>query len=132
MKRFLAIIFAATLVSTQVFAGNPERAGQAGATQLLINSWARSAGYNGINIGSVYGIESIIDGQDLIDLDALYPEVEPNFYQASRSMVDYIYWGLPSTPEFSISNMPSWFKMDNVSDGSETHLEKYEVEGLVI
>lgn len=42
------------------YAGNPERAGQAGATQLLVNSWARNSGYNGINIGSCYGIESVI------------------------------------------------------------------------
>ena len=42
-----------------VQAGNPERAGQAGATQLLINSWARSSGMNGMNYGSGNGIEAL-------------------------------------------------------------------------
>lgn len=42
------------------FAGNPDRAGQAGATQLLINPYARSSGIGGINIANTYGIESII------------------------------------------------------------------------
>ncbi len=32
-------------------AGNPDRAGQAGATELLINPWARSTGWNGANSG---------------------------------------------------------------------------------
>jgi len=44
----------------QALAGNPERAGQAGATQLLVNSWARSSGFNGINISNTSGIESVI------------------------------------------------------------------------
>ena len=61
MKKFLISgLFVLATVST-VFAGNPERAGQAGATQLLVNSWGRSSGFNGINIGSTYGIESVIN-----------------------------------------------------------------------
>jgi len=43
------------------FAGNPERAGQAGGTQLLINPWARSSGLNGLNLASSSGIESVIN-----------------------------------------------------------------------
>ena len=39
-------------------AGNPDRAGQAGAPELLINPWARSSGWNGINSASVRGLES--------------------------------------------------------------------------
>jgi hypothetical protein len=39
-------------------AGNEDRAGQAGATELLINPWARSSGWGGINIASVNGLES--------------------------------------------------------------------------
>lgn len=61
MKRILIFGFAVITAFGQLFAGNPERAGQAGATQLLINSWARSSGLNGINIGGAYGIESIIN-----------------------------------------------------------------------
>lgn len=40
-------------------AGNPDRAGQAGASELLINPWARSLGWNSINIAGVRGIEAI-------------------------------------------------------------------------
>lgn len=61
MKKLLIISFAVLAGFTQVFGGNPERAGQAGATQLLINSWGRSSGFNGINIGSAHGIESVIN-----------------------------------------------------------------------
>jgi hypothetical protein len=41
-----------------VFAGNPDRAGQSGATELLINPWARSTGFAGSNIAGSRGIES--------------------------------------------------------------------------
>ncbi|HHG83145.1 MAG TPA: PorV/PorQ family protein [Bacteroidetes bacterium] len=61
MKRFLVFSFVVLTAFTQLFGGNPERAGQAGATQLLINTWGRSSGFNGINIGSTYGIESIMN-----------------------------------------------------------------------
>lgn len=61
MKKVLVIGFVILTAFTQVFAGNPERSGQAGATQLLINSWGRSSGLNGINIGGSYGIESVIN-----------------------------------------------------------------------
>jgi hypothetical protein len=61
MKKLLVIFAVAALMTTGVNAGNPDRAGQAGATQLLINGWARNTGFNGINIGSCYGIESVIN-----------------------------------------------------------------------
>lgn len=40
------------------FAGNEDRAGQAGATELLINPWARSSGWGGINIANATGLEA--------------------------------------------------------------------------
>ncbi len=46
------------LLSVQAFAGNPDRAGGSGATQLTVNPYARSAGYGGINTASVRGLES--------------------------------------------------------------------------
>lgn len=61
MKKLLIFGFAVLTLMTQVMAGNPERAGQAGATQLLVNSWGRSSGLNGINIGGTYGIESVMN-----------------------------------------------------------------------
>ncbi|NCO54365.1 MAG: PorV/PorQ family protein [Bacteroidetes bacterium] len=41
------------------FAGNEQRAGQAGATELLINPWARSSGWGGANTSGVRGLEAI-------------------------------------------------------------------------
>lgn len=55
MKSFLKISLSVVLTSSIVAssykanAGNPERAGQAGASQLLINPYARSAGWAGAN-----------------------------------------------------------------------------------
>ena len=45
-KLFYAIAFCAVTVlnpASTVLAGNNDRAGQAGATELLINPWARSS-----------------------------------------------------------------------------------------
>ncbi len=43
--------------ATSVFA-QPDRIGQSGASELLMNTTAKSSGFNGINIGSSDGIES--------------------------------------------------------------------------
>jgi hypothetical protein len=40
------------------YAGNPQRAGQAGAPELLINPWARSAGWGGVNVAGVTGVQA--------------------------------------------------------------------------
>ncbi len=60
MKSIFKTGFILTLValSTTSFAGNKDRAGQAGAGQLLINPWARSAGWAGANSASVTGLEA--------------------------------------------------------------------------
>lgn len=42
-----------------VLAGNPDRAGQAGATELLINPWARSSGWGSANAASIKGLEAM-------------------------------------------------------------------------
>ncbi|OYU95559.1 MAG: hypothetical protein CFE21_10475 [Bacteroidetes bacterium B1(2017)] len=44
--------------STSAFAGNPDRSGGAGATQLNVNPYARSSGFGGSNTAFVQGIES--------------------------------------------------------------------------
>ena len=54
----LALALSVMLPTSKVEAGNPDRAGQAGATELLINPWARSSGWGGANSGSVEGLES--------------------------------------------------------------------------
>jgi hypothetical protein len=62
MKRVLKLIPAVLMslvLLPKVYAGNPERAGEAGASELLINPWARSSGWAGANSGAVRGIESM-------------------------------------------------------------------------
>ena len=47
------------LISTDLFAGNWQRAGQSGASQLLINPWARSSGLGEANVACITGYESM-------------------------------------------------------------------------
>lgn len=41
------------------FSGNKDRAGEAGASELLINPWARSSGWGGANTSSIRGLEAV-------------------------------------------------------------------------
>lgn len=41
------------------WAGNPDRQGEAGAYELLLNPWARSAGLHTLNTANVYGVEAL-------------------------------------------------------------------------
>jgi hypothetical protein len=47
------------LLATGAMAGNPDRAGGAGATQLLVNPWARSNGWSLANTATLQGAESL-------------------------------------------------------------------------
>jgi hypothetical protein len=63
MKKFLskknASVFCVALVfAVNMFAGNADRAGQAGASELLINPWARNSGEAGANSANVKGLEA--------------------------------------------------------------------------
>lgn len=53
----LAILLGFT--ASQAFAGNPDRSGQAGAPELLINPWAASAGWGNAGMSLVHGTEAI-------------------------------------------------------------------------
>ena len=57
MKRFLIVVLA--LISTNVFAGNPDRIGENGAYQLLINGWPRSTGFWDMYTARITGVESM-------------------------------------------------------------------------
>ena len=64
MKRIYKISAIVILIITlfpviRLTAGNEDRSGQAGASELLINPWARSSGWGGANSAAVRGIESI-------------------------------------------------------------------------
>ena len=52
-----AALTACLMLTTAVFAGNPDRAGSAGAGQLLINPWAASNGMAGTDMAITNGLE---------------------------------------------------------------------------
>ncbi len=47
------------LASVSVYAGNPQRVGEAGAAELLINPWAMNSGMNNANVAGARGVEAI-------------------------------------------------------------------------
>ncbi|HQE11483.1 MAG TPA: PorV/PorQ family protein [Flavipsychrobacter sp.] len=63
MKRFFtkstAVIYLLGLSATTTFAGNKDRTGQSGATELLINPWGLSTGVFGMNTAYVGGIDAM-------------------------------------------------------------------------
>ncbi len=58
MAKNISLLFSLCLTLTTVFAGNPDRQGEAGAYELLLNPWARSVGLHTMNTASVRGIEA--------------------------------------------------------------------------
>jgi hypothetical protein len=59
MKRFIFLLSISFLVLINTYAGNPDRQGEAGAPELLINPWARSAGLHSLTTSMVFGVESM-------------------------------------------------------------------------
>jgi hypothetical protein len=59
LERISVLIVVFLTISMQLFAGNPDRTGQSGASELLVNPWARSSGWNSVNYSSVKGIEAM-------------------------------------------------------------------------
>ncbi|MCH2042657.1 MAG: PorV/PorQ family protein [Saprospiraceae bacterium] len=63
MNKITSVIILALCIGllavTETKAGNPDRQGEAGAYELLINPWARSAGLNGLVTSSITGIEAM-------------------------------------------------------------------------
>jgi len=59
-KSIIAVLLTAVLILPLAsLAGNKDRSGQAGAPELLINPWARSSGWGGVNVANSFGLESI-------------------------------------------------------------------------
>jgi len=74
----LAVI---ALVSSNVYSGNPDRAGQAGASELLIMPYSRSNGWALANSSSIRGLE------------AMYLNVAGTaFTQSTEAMLSYTDW----------------------------------------
>ena len=61
MKKIYSIALIAGLLLTwgNMYAGNEQRAGQAGASELLINPWAASSGWADAGSSSIHGIEAL-------------------------------------------------------------------------
>ena len=63
-KLFKTIVIASLTIiigftSTELFAGNKDRAGQAGANELLVNPWAASSGWGNAGMASVKGVDAM-------------------------------------------------------------------------
>jgi hypothetical protein len=58
-KSLLLTTCALLLGSSLAFAGNPDRQGEAGAYELLMLPWARSAGLHAMNTSNVSGVEAM-------------------------------------------------------------------------
>ena len=97
MKRHIFIILLTVLVAVPAFA-QPERVGQAGAQELLINTMPRSSGLNGLDLASSDGIESSLvnpagvartTGTELLFSHALWligSEINVNSFGFSQSL----------------------------------------------
>ena len=59
MKKYFYTLLLLCFGFTISFAGNPDRQGEAGAAELLLNPWARSAGLHSMSTASVAGVEAM-------------------------------------------------------------------------
>ena len=57
LKSYIAAFLSVALMGT-AYAGNPQRAGSAGAGELLINPFARSAGWGSVNVAGATGMDA--------------------------------------------------------------------------
>ncbi|MBA2422948.1 MAG: PorV/PorQ family protein [Chitinophagales bacterium] len=58
-KPLKLVFFLLIFTASATLAGNKDRQGEAGASELLLNPWARSSGWDGLNTASIHGIEAI-------------------------------------------------------------------------
>ncbi len=59
MKKILLLVIVSIFTGATMFAGNPDRQGEAGAGELLINPWAASSGLHTLNTASISGVEAM-------------------------------------------------------------------------
>ena len=57
-KIFAVVVILTTLTAQSAMAGNDERRGTCGAAELLINPWARSTGWGGVNVANARGLDA--------------------------------------------------------------------------
>ena len=61
LKIFAVVVILSALTAPAAQAGNDQRRGTAGASELLINPWARRTGWGGVNIANVRGIDAMFN-----------------------------------------------------------------------
>lgn len=59
LRYIIAVCGVIAFSMTSLTAGNPDRQGEAGAAELLLNPWARSAGLHTLNTSTITGIEAM-------------------------------------------------------------------------
>ena len=57
-KILTVVVILTALTAQSAMAGNDERRGTAGAAELLINPWARSTGWGGVNVANARGLDA--------------------------------------------------------------------------
>jgi len=68
-----------------------------------------------------FGIESFVNLVQLQNLELT---------TKNKTVVDYIYFSTNNPPKWQVDGMPPWFRLDNLSNGTMTHHQKYNVTGL--
>jgi len=59
IKQIVGVILVTLLFISSSYAGNEQRIAQAGASELLINPWARSTGLGEANVANITGLEGV-------------------------------------------------------------------------
>ena len=59
LNSIILIALVLSVLSADLYAGNDQRAGSNGASELLINPWARSSGWGDANVACVVGLEGM-------------------------------------------------------------------------
>jgi hypothetical protein len=59
MRKLIYTFLIGAITFGNMYAGNPDRQGESGAVQLLINPWARSAGLSAMTVSNCRGVESM-------------------------------------------------------------------------
>jgi len=68
-----------------------------------------------------YGIESFVNLIQLTNLELT---------TKNKTVIDYIYFSNDNPQKWNVEGMPPWFRLDNQSNGTVDHLEKYNVTHL--
>jgi hypothetical protein len=71
------------------------------------------------------GIES------LVNVDELIVNGVTDGKGKKKSIVDYVYFGSEDPTVYHVTVLPSWFRIDNQTGGNISHLQLYQVEGLI-